>query len=144
MLNKTFFQGRFTHDPELKRTPSGIAVTSFSLAVDRDFKNQSGEKETDFIPFVAWKNNAEFVAKWFKKGSMAIVEGHLQMRDWTDKQGNKRRSAEVIVDHIYFGDSKRESTGQSDFHPAGAAVDVAYDGHSDFSEIGEEDGELPF
>lgn len=143
MLNKFVGMGRFVRDPELKRTGNGTAVTSFTLAIDRDFKNQNGEKECDFIPFVAWKNNAEFASRYFTKGRMAIVEGHLQMRDWTDKQGNKRHSAEVIVDHIYFGDSKREGTGQSDFHTAGAAVDVAGPGDNDFSEL-EDPGELPF
>ena len=94
MLNKIFIMGRLTRDPELRRTQSGTPVTSFSLAVDRDFKSQSGEKETDFIDVVAWRSTAEFVAKYFTKGRMAVVEGRLQMRDWTDKDGNKRRSAE--------------------------------------------------
>ena len=100
--------GRLTRDPELRRTQSGTPVTSFSLAVDRDFKSQSGEKETDFIDVVAWRSTAEFVAKYFTKGRMAVVEGRLQMRDWTDKDGNKRRSAEVVADNLYFGDSRRD------------------------------------
>lgn len=99
--------GRLTHAPELRRTQSGTAVVSFSLAVDRDYKPQDGERETDFINVVAWRNTAEFVAKYFAKGRMAVVEGHLQMRDWTDKDGNKRRSAEVVADNVYFGDSKK-------------------------------------
>ena len=111
MLNKIFIMGRLTRDPELRRTQSGTAVTSFSLAVDRDFKSQSGEKETDFIDVVAWRSTAEFVAKYFTKGRMAIVEGRLQIRPWTDKDGNNRRSAEVVADNIYFGDSKRDSAG---------------------------------
>lgn len=107
MLNHIVLMGRLTRDPELRRTGSGTAVTSFSLAVDRDFKTQGGEKETDFIDIVAWRATAEFVSKYFKKGRMAIVEGRLQLRDWTDKDGNKRRSAEVVADNVYFGDSKR-------------------------------------
>ena len=109
MLNKIILMGRLTRDPELRRTGSGTAVTSFSLAVDRDFKSQSGEKETDFIDIVAWRSTAEFVSKYFTKGRMAVVEGRLQMRDWTDKDGNKRRSAEVVADNVYFGDSKRDA-----------------------------------
>ena len=102
--------GRLTRDPELRRTGSGAAVTSFSLACDRDFKSQSGDKETDFIEVVAWKNTAEFVSKYFSKGRMAVVEGRLQIRDWTDKDGGKRRSAEVVADNVYFADSKRSES----------------------------------
>ena len=108
MLNKIFIMGRLTRDPELRRTQNGTAVTSFSLAVDRDFKSQSGEKETDFIDVVAWRSTAEFVAKYFTKGRMAVVEGRLQIRDWKDREGNNRRSAEVVADNVYFGDSKRD------------------------------------
>ena len=103
--------GRLTRDPELRRTGNGTAVTSFSLAVDRDFKNQAGEKETDFIDIVAWRNTAEFVSRYFTKGRMAVVEGRLQIRDWTDRDGGKRRSAEVIADNVYFGDSKKDGDG---------------------------------
>ena len=150
MLNKIILMGRLTRDPELRRTQSGTAVTSFSLAVDRDFKSQGGDKETDFIDIVAWRNTAEFVSKYFTKGRMAIVEGRLQIRDWTDRDGGKRRSAEVIAENVYFGDSKRE--GGSDYSSApaysapysGYAAPAAPGGHSDFAEIGEEDGELPF
>ncbi len=114
MLNKIFIMGRLTRDPELRHTQNGTAVASFSLAVDRDFKNkQTGEKETDFIDVVAWRGTAEFVSRYFSKGRMAVVEGRLQLRDWTDKEGNKRRSAEVIADNIYFGDSKRDGDGGS-------------------------------
>ena len=105
MLNKIFIMGRLTRDPELRRTQSGTPVTSFSLAVDRDYKTQSGEKETDFIDVVAWRATAEFVAKYFTKGRMAVVEGRLQIRAWQDKEGNNRRSAEVVADNVYFGDS---------------------------------------
>jgi single-strand DNA-binding protein len=151
MLNKIILMGRLTKDPELRRTQSGTAVTSFSLAVDRDFKSQSGEKETDFIDIVAWRQTAEFVSKYFTKGRMAVVEGRLQLRDWTDREGGKRRSAEVVADNVYFGDSRRDGAGDSGYAPspsskapaAGHAAAPA-DGHSDFAEIGEEDGELPF
>lgn len=109
MLNKVFLMGRLTRDPDLRKTGSGTAVASFSLAVDRDFKDQSGERETDFIDVVAWRGTAEFVSKYFSKGRMAVVEGRLQVRDWTDKDGSKRRSTEVIADNVYFGDSKKVS-----------------------------------
>ena len=147
MLNKIFLMGRLTRDPELRRTQSGTAVTSFSLAVDRDFKSQSGEKETDFIDVVAWRSTAEFVAKYFTKGRMAVVEGRLQIREWKDKDGNNRRSAEVVADNIYFGDSKRDGAG-SDYAPAYGAPMGGYSapmgGTSAFAEIDEEDGDLPF
>ena len=158
MLNKIVIMGRLTRDPELRRTQSGTAVTSFSLAVDRDFKSQSGEKETDFIDGVAWRGTAEFVSKYFAKGRMAVVEGRLQIRDWTDRDGGKRRSAEVVAENVYFGDSKRDSGGEyggSSYGapPAGgtpapygapAGRSAGFGGESDFAEIGEEDGELPF
>lgn len=139
MLNRIILMGRLTRDPELRRTGSGTAVTSFSLAVDRDFKSQSGEKETDFIDIVAWRNTAEFVSKYFTKGRMAVVEGRLQIRDWTDKEGGKRRSAEVIADGIYFAGAKAAppSEGNADEGtlpppPAGDLQDL------------DDDGELPF
>ena len=113
MLNKIIIMGRLTRDPELRRTGSGTAVTSFSMACDRDFKSQSGDKETDFIEVVAWKNTAEFVSKYFSKGRMAVVEGRLQIRDWTDKDGGKRRSAEVVADNVYFADSKRSESNDN-------------------------------
>ena len=151
MLNRIILMGRLTRDPELRRTQSGTAVTSFSLAVDRDFKSQSGEKETDFIDIVAWRATAEFVSKYFTKGRMAVVEGRLQLRDWTDKDGNKRRSAEVVADNVYFGDSKRDAEAGGYHAPAygapaggGNRAPAPVDAHSDFAEIGEEDGELPF
>ena len=113
MLNKIIIMGRLTRDPELRRTGSGTAVTSFSLACDRDFKSQSGDKDTDFIEVVAWKNTAEFVSKYFSKGRMAVVEGRLQIRDWTDKSGNKRTTAEVVADNVYFADSKRSESNDN-------------------------------
>ena len=118
MLNKIILMGRLTRDPELRRTESGTAVCSFSIAVDRDFKSKNGEKETDFIDIVAWRATAEFVSKYFTKGRMAVVEGRLQIRDWTDKEGGKRRSAEVIADNVYFGDSKPKDGGEEDDIPA--------------------------
>ena len=148
MLNKIILMGRLTRDPELRRTGTGTAVTSFSLAVDRDFKSQSGEKETDFIDIVAWRSTAEFVSKYFTKGRMAVVEGRLQIRDWTDKEGGKRRSAEVVADNVYFGDSKRDGGDSSGYSAAPAYKNAAPSnfnaGGSDFAEIGEDDGELPF
>lgn len=148
MLNRTILQGRLCKDPELRRTGNGTAVTSFSLAVDRDFKSQSGEKETDFIDIVAWRSTAEFVSKYFSKGRMAVVEGRLQIRDWTDKDGGKRRSAEVVADNVYFGDSKRDGGDSSGYSAAPAYKNAAPSnfnaGGSDFAEIGEDDGELPF
>ena len=162
MLNKIFIMGRLTRDPELRRTQSGTPVTSFSLAVDRDYKTQSGEKETDFIDVVAWRATAEFVAKYFTKGRMAVVEGRLQIRAWQDKEGNNRRSAEVVADNVYFGDSKRDAAGDiSGYSPApsygysapaapaagsshGYAAPAAPAPASDFSMIEDDDSQLPF
>lgn len=132
MLNRIIVMGRMTRDPELRRTNSGTAVASFTVAVDRDFKSQSGEKGTDFIDVVVWRNTAEFVSKYFSKGRMAVVEGRLQLRDWTDKNGNKRRSAEIVADNVYFGDSKRDGGDAAQNEP-----------QSGFSEV-EDDGNFPF
>ena len=112
MLNHIVIMGRLTRDPELRRTGSGVAVASFTVAVDRDFGGRDGgEKETDFIDCVAWRQTGEFVSKYFTKGRMIVVSGRLQVRSWTDKDGNKRRTAEVVADNVYFGDSKRDSDG---------------------------------
>lgn len=142
MLNKIALMGRLTRNPELRHTQSGTPVASFSLAVDRDFKDkQTGERATDFIDCVAWRSTAEFAARYLAKGRMAIVSGSLQLRDWTDKEGGKRRSAEVIVDNIYFGDSKRdagESPAEADTYKAPSQTD------NTFSEFSADDGELPF
>ena len=114
MLNHITIMGRLTRDPELRRTGSGIAVASFTVAVDRDFGGRDGgERETDFIDCVAWRQTGEFVSKYFTKGSMIVVSGRLQIRSWTDKEGNKRRSAEVVADNVYFGESKRSSESNS-------------------------------
>lgn len=165
MLNKIIIMGRLGKDPELRRTQQGTPVASFSLAVDRDFKDKgSGERVTDWIDVVAWRNTAEFVSKYFTKGRMAVVEGRLQVRDWTDREGNKRRSAEVVADNIYFGDSKKD--GNSGGYPQGSYQQPGYGGgysggyggppnqgppgypssdYGGFQEMGEEDdGDLPF
>ena len=132
---------------KLRRTQNGTAVTSFSVAVDRDFKSrESGEKATDFIDVVAWRQTAEFVCQYFTKGRMAVVEGRLQIRDWKDKDGNNRRSAEVVADNIYFGDSKRDSQSGGDYAPpayGSPAESYTAPASGGFAEI-EEDGELPF
>lgn len=142
MLNKIFIMGRLTRDPELRRTQNGTAVAGFALAVDRDYKNADGTKETDFIEVVAWRSRAEFVSKYFTKGRMAIVEGRLQIRDWTDKDGNKRRNAEVVADNVYFGDSKKEGDSSGGYKAAGKAVDVEPD-TGDFAEV-EDEEDWPF
>lgn len=134
MLNKIVLMGRLTKDPELRSTPSNASVANFTIAVDRDYKAQNGEKETDFIDIVAWRNTAEFVSKYFRKGRVAVVEGRLQIRSWTDKEGNKRRTAEVVADNVYFGDSKKDDSGSHDAQMAPS---------NSFAEI-EDDGDLPF
>ena len=148
MLNHITLMGRLTRDPELRYTPSGTAVASFTLAVDRDFASkEGGERQTDFIDIVAWRQTGEFVSKYFAKGSMAVVSGRLQIRDWTDREGGKRRSAEVVVDNMYFGESKRREGGDMRGEPRHSS---SYDapapsmGASAFSELGDDDGELPF
>lgn len=137
MLNKIVIMGRIVRDIELKRTNSGVSVVSLTLAVDRDFKNQNGERDTDFIDVVAYRNTAEFLSKYFGKGRVAVVEGRLQIRDWQDKDGNKRRSAEVIAENVYFGDSKTESATPAQNL---GALSERMDGFS----VIEDDGELPF
>ena len=164
MLNKIFIMGRLTRDPELRHTQTGTAVASFTLAVDRDFKDRStGERATDFINVVAWRQTGEFVSRYFTKGRMAVVEGRLQMRDWTDKDGNKRTTAEVVADNVYFGDSKRDGesggtyssgfSGGYNAAPAGgysgysAPAPTGYgapSGADQFAELSDDDGELPF
>ena len=114
MLNHIVIMGRLTRDPELRRTGTGIAVASFTVAVDRDFGSRDGgERETDFIDCVAWRQTGEFVSQYFTKGSMIVVSGRLQIRNWNDKDGNKRRSAEVVADNVYFGESKRSNEGNA-------------------------------
>ena len=160
MLNRIILMGRLTRDPELRHTQTGTAVASFSLAVDRDFKDRTtGEKSTDFIDVVAWRQTAEFVSRFFTKGRMAVVEGRLQLRDWTDRDGNKRRSAEVVADNVYFGDSKRDAEGggygapsggygaPGGYAPPAAPASGGYSapaGGDQFAELSDDDGELPF
>ena len=128
MLNRIIIMGRLTKDPELRTTQSGTSVTSFTLAVDRDFKDKdSVEKSTDFIDVVAWRGTAEFVCKYFAKGRMAVAEGRLQIREWKDKDGNNRRTAEIQADRVYFGDSKRESDGSNGSYGAPASAGFADD-----------------
>ena len=162
MLNHIVIMGRLTRDPELRRTGSGIAVASFTVAVDRDFGNRdNGERETDFIDCVAWRQTGEFVSKYFTKGRMAVVSGRLQIRNWTDKDGNKRRSAEVVADNVYFGDSKRDGdTGSASSYggnayggnSSAAPAAPSYGGYtapasapaSDFAMLDDDDAQLPF
>lgn len=115
MLNKINVMGRLTRDPELRRTGSGAAVASFTIACDRDYKSDSGEREADFFDCVAWRNTAEFVSKYFTKGRMAVVAGRLQTRTWTDKDGNKRKATEIVAESVYFGDSKRDGATQQSY-----------------------------
>jgi single-strand DNA-binding protein len=142
MLNRIVIMGRLTRDPELKQTQSGVSVASFSLAVDRDFKDKTtGEKATDFIDCTAWRQTADFVSKYFSKGRMAVVEGRLQIRQWTDKEGGKRRTAEVVAENVYFGDAK-PSAGSDTFAAAGAPVRVTPP--CAFTELPEGSEDLPF
>ena len=151
MLNHITIMGRLTRDPELRRTGSGIAVASFTVAVDRDFGGRDGgEKETDFIDCVAWRQTGEFVSKYFTKGRMIVVSGRLQIRNWNDKDGNKRRSAEVVADNCYFGDSKRDGEGSfgSSYSAPSAPSYGGYNAPSapanDFAMLAEDDAQLPF
>ena len=165
MLNHITIMGRLTRDPELRRTGSGIAVASFTLAVDRDFSpKDGGERETDFIDCVAWRQTGEFVSKYFTKGRMAVVSGRLQIRNWNDKDGNKRRSAEVVADNVYFGDSKRDDQAGGSFggnayggsygggYGAPAPAAGGFGGYaapsspsaSDFAMLDDDDAQLPF
>ena len=175
MLNHIVLMGRLTRDPELRYTQSQLPVTSFTLACDRDYGGRDGgERQTDFIDIVAWRSTAEFVSKYFTKGAMAVVSGRLQLRDWTDREGNKRRSAEVVADNVYFGESKRSREenagggyaggnygggapgyggpsggyrGESAPRSDGGNSFKSFDeagGASAFSELSDTDGELPF
>ena len=150
MLNHITIMGRFVRDPELRRTGSGVAVASFTLAVDRDFKSgNSGEKEVDFIDCVAWRQAGEFVSKYFSRGRMAVVSGRLQIRSWNDKDGNKRRTAEVVADNVYFVDSKSEPASTAPQASASASYSApAYSAPnyptSDFQMLEDDDAQLPF
>ena len=145
MLNHIVIMGRLTRDPELRRTGSGTAVTSFTVTVDRDFASKdSGEKETDFIDCVAWRQTGEFVSKYFRKGSMAVVSGRLQIRSWNDKDGNKRRSAEVLVDNCYFGESKNGTQSSTPAYTGGMPGVPAAAPANDFAVLDDDDAQLPF
>ena len=161
MLNRIVVMGRLVRDPELRHTGNGIAVASFSVAVDRDFgKNENGEREADFIDCVAWRQTGEYVSKYFTKGRMAVVSGRLQIRSWTDKDGNKRRTAEIVADNVYFGDSKPGGEGGSyssgssygGYSAPAAPAQPGYGGYSapsgapasDFAMLDDEDAQLPF
>ena len=152
MLNHIIIMGRLTRDPEIKYTQSNTPVASFSLAVERDFGGRDGgEKQTDFIECTAWRQTAEFVSKYFAKGSMAVVSGRLQIREWNDREGNKRRSAEVVADNIYFGESKRRDGGDNHgasnsapkHEPPATSAPTAQPAEPTFTELADE-SELPF
>ena len=142
MLNHITIMGRLTRDPEMRRTGSGVPVTSFTIACDRDFSGKGSEKETDFIDVTAWRNTAEFVNSYFTKGRLAVVSGRLQIRSWTDKDGNKRKSAEVVADNVYFADSKKDDSGSS-YSPAPAYTEPATAPASDFAVLDDDDSQLP-
>lgn len=131
MLNCITIMGRLTRDPELRRTGSGTPVANFTVAVDRDFSGQNGDKETDFVDCVAWRQTGEFVSKYFKKGSMAVVSGRLQSRKWTDKDGNKRTAWEVLADRVYFGSSKKDSEDSSNNPYSGNSYGNSYGGYEE-------------
>ena len=165
MLNHIVIMGRLARDPELRHTQTGTPVSTFTLAVDRDFRDKTtGERATDWIDVVAWRGTGEFVSRYFTRGRMAVVEGRLQIRDWTDKEGNKRRSAEVVADNVYFGDSKRDGDGGSygdrggsygggsyggsyGARPSAPSAPADYgipSGGDQFAELADDDGDLPF
>ena len=145
MLNHITLMGRLVNDPELRRTGTGIAVTTFRIAVDRDFApKDGGERKADFITCVAWRQTGEFISKYFAKGRMIVVDGRLEMRDWTDKEGNKRTTAEVIVDNAYFGDSKRDGDNSSAPFTGAAYAAPAAAPASDFAMLDDDDAQLPF
>lgn len=154
MLNHIVLMGRLTRDPELRRTGSGVAVASFTLAVDRDYSPKDGEKETDFVDIVAWRQTGEFASKYFSKGRMAVVEGRLQIRKWQNKDGENRYSTEVVADHVYFGDSKKEvSSDNSTSNTYGGGYAPSYQtpeypGYAapgaDYPVLDDDDEKLPF
>ena len=166
MLNHIVIMGRLARDPELRHTQSGTPVASFRLAVDRDFKDKNtGERATDWIDVVAWRQTGEFVSRYFSKGRMAVAEGRLQIREWTDKEGNRRTTAEVVADNVYFGDSKRDGDGgygdrsggyggsygdrggSYGGRPSAPSAPADYgipSGGDQFSDLADDDGELPF
>lgn len=151
MLNHIAIMGRLARDPELRHTQNGTPVASFTLAVDRDFKDkETGERATDWIDVVAWRSTGEFAAKYLTKGRMTVVEGRLQIRDWKDKEGNKRRSAEVVANNVYFADSKKaDGPGSGTQKPAKKDDDFELPdgfgtGGDSFADLADDDGDLPF
>lgn len=151
MLNKVILMGRLTADPEHKQTPSGVSVTSFSIAVDRNFSGKDGNRQTDFINIVAWRNTADFICRFFTKGRLIVVEGSLQSRNYEDKNGNKRTAFEVVADQVYFADSGKQNSGEARSaapFPTPSAFEEPAKGSSfsigDFEEIDTDDSELPF
>ena len=150
MLNKVILQGRLGSDPELRTTPSGVEVATVNIAVDRDRKDASGERQTDWVTIVAWRNTAKFLSTYFQKGRMILVEGRLQMRNYTDRDGNKRTAAEVVADNIYFGDSRRDGESGGGFsysapvYNAAPSYGTPAPAGDHFAELSEDDGELPF
>ena len=156
MLNKIFLQGRLVADPELRHTQSGVAVTSFRIAVDRNYKDrETGERKADFINVVAWRQTGEFVSRFFSKGRIAIVEGELQTRDYTDRDGNRRYATEVMASNVYFGDSRRDGDGGGGYAlggvvatvggpPSGGSYNAAPPAVDQFADLTDDDGELPF
>jgi len=155
MLNHITLMGRLVADPELRRTGSGVAVATFRIAVDRDYApKDGGERKADFITCVAWRQTGEFISKYFTKGRMIVVDGRLEMRDWTDRDGNKRTTAEVIVENAYFGDSKRDGDSGSSYggNSYSAPAAPSYGGYSapapapasDFAMLEDDDAQLPF
>lgn len=143
MLNVVAIAGRLTRDPELRTTNSGTSVVSFSIAVDRNYTAQGAEREADFLDVVAWKGTADFICKYFGKGSAIIVEGRLQTRNWEDKSGNKRKSTEIVAENVYFGDSKKKSEDNANEDSYNYSIDASGDLQSGFSQI-DDDSELPF
>lgn len=151
MLNKVFLMGRLTADPELKQTPNGISVVSFSLAVERDFASKGQERQADFINIVAWRNTAEFISKYFSKGKMIIIQGAIQTRNYEDKSGNKRTAFEIVADQVYFGESKssdgKTSSVTSNFKTpeqfSEPSIGTSFS-IGDFEEIDTDDSDLPF
>lgn len=152
MLNKVFLQGRLGSDPELRTTPTGAEVVTVNIAVDRDRKDANGERQTDWVTIVAWRNTAKFLSSYFQKGRMVIVEGRLQVRNYTDRDGNKRTATEVVADNIYFGDSRRDNEAGGGFSSYSAPAPsynapnygTPVSGGDQFAELSEDDGELPF
>ena len=155
MLNRIIIHGRLTRDPELRYTQSQTPVASFTVAVDRDYTDQSGDRSVDFIDCIAWRSGAEFVSKYFHKGQLILVEGRLTSRKWEDRDGNKRTSWEIVADHTYFGESKREDRGDSysgspDPHSTGNSYNPPPSSYSQqnqqgpFTDLGDDDGDLPF